>query len=56
MRFGRLSVVIADAALSTGCLVDIEEVSDPGPAFAEARAEAARVAVQRTEAVAVGAW
>jgi hypothetical protein len=44
MRFGRLPVVIAAAALSTGCLVDIEEVSDPGPAFTEARAEAARVA------------
>lgn len=44
MRYRRLSVVIAVATLGAGCLVDIEEVSDPGPAFAEARVEAARVA------------
>jgi hypothetical protein len=43
MRSGKLLAVMAAAALSAGCLVDIEEVSDPGPAFAEARAEAARV-------------
>ncbi len=43
MWFGRLLAVIAATALSAGCLVNIEEVSDPGPAFAEARAEAARV-------------
>jgi len=43
MWFGRLLAVLAATALSAGCLVDIEEVSDPGPAFAEARAEAARV-------------
>ena len=44
MRFGRLLAVIAAVGLGAGCLVDIEEVSDPGPAFAEARAEAARLA------------
>ena len=38
-RFG----VIAATVLSTGCLVETERVSDPGPAFAEARREAARV-------------
>ena len=43
MRFGSLLALIAAATLSTGCYVDIEEVSDPGPAFAKARAEAARV-------------
>jgi hypothetical protein len=43
MKFGWLLAVIATTALSVGCLVDIEQVSDPGPAFAEARAEAARV-------------
>jgi hypothetical protein len=37
--------VLAAAVLGTGCLanVEIEQVSDPGPAFAEARREAARV-------------
>jgi len=43
MRFGSLLAVIAAATLSAGCLVNVEEVSDPGPAFAKARAEAARV-------------
>jgi hypothetical protein len=43
MRFGRLLAVMAATALSAGCFVDIEEVSDPGPAFAKARAEAAHV-------------
>jgi hypothetical protein len=43
MKFGRLVAVMATTALSVGCLLDIEQVSDPGPAFAEARAEAARV-------------
>ena len=43
MRFGILLAVIAATTLSAGCLVDVEEVSDPGPAFAKARAEAARV-------------
>jgi hypothetical protein len=47
MRFGRLLAVMATTALSVGCLVDIEQVSDPGPAFAEARAEAARVEGRR---------
>ncbi|MGD8894850.1 MAG: hypothetical protein PVJ73_02340 [Acidobacteriota bacterium] len=42
MRFGSLLAVIA--AMTFGaCFVDIEDVSDPGPAFAKARAEAARV-------------
>jgi hypothetical protein len=44
MKFGRLLAVMAATTLSVGCLVDIEQVSDPGPAFEEARAEAARVA------------
>ena len=43
MWCGRLLVALAATALSAGCFVDIEEVSDPGPAFAKARAEAARV-------------
>jgi hypothetical protein len=43
MRFGSLLAVIAAGTLSAGCLVDIEEVSDPGPAFAKARAEASRL-------------
>jgi hypothetical protein len=43
MRLGRLLAVVAATTLSVGCLVDIEEVSDPGPAFTKARAEAARV-------------
>ena len=43
MWFGRLLVALVATVLSAGCFVDIEEVSDPGPAFAEARAEAARV-------------
>lgn len=34
--------VIAATVLSTGCLVETEKVSDPGPAFAAARREAAR--------------
>jgi hypothetical protein len=43
-RAGRLGV-LALAMLGAGCLanVEIEQVSDPGPAFAEARREAARV-------------
>jgi len=43
MRISRLLAVVAVPLLSTACLVDVEEVSDPGPAFAEARREAARV-------------
>lgn len=47
MRPGwRLAAIVATAtALSLGCFVgvEIEEVSDPGPAFAEARREAARL-------------
>lgn len=44
MRFGRRLTAVAATMLSAACLVDIEEnVPDPGPAFAEARAEASRV-------------
>ena len=34
--------VVAAALLATGCLVEVEKVADPGPAFAEARRQAAR--------------
>jgi hypothetical protein len=46
MRSSRLLAVTAAALMSAGCFVgvEIEDVIDPGPAFAEARAEAARVA------------
>ena len=43
MRFGWVPVAIAVTTVSAGCLVDVQEVSDAGPAFAKARAEAARV-------------
>jgi len=43
MRFSRLLAAVAVTVLSAACLVNVEEVSDPGPAFAEARREAARV-------------
>jgi hypothetical protein len=43
MRFGSLLAVIAATTVSAGCYVDVEKVSDPGPAFAKARAEAARI-------------
>jgi hypothetical protein len=43
MRRLRLLGVVAAAVLVAACLVDIEKVADPGPAFARARAEAARV-------------
>jgi hypothetical protein len=41
-----LLAVTAATLMSAGCFVgvEIEDVTDPGPAFAEARAEAARVA------------
>ena len=44
MRIGRLVAILAVTLLSAACLVEVEEVSDPGPAFARARSEAARVA------------
>lgn len=42
-RAAVLSVLVVAAAISTGCLVQIDHVSDPGSAFRAARAEAARV-------------
>ena len=41
----RRPLALAAAVLSAGCLVgvEVEKVSDPGPAFAEARRQAARV-------------
>lgn len=46
MRPNRLLAATATMFLSAACFVgvEVEEVSDPGPAFAEARREAARVA------------
>jgi hypothetical protein len=44
MRVSRLVGVGAITLLSAACLVDVQEVADPGPAFAEARRDAARVA------------
>jgi hypothetical protein len=43
MRISWLLVVVVGTLLSAACFVEVEEVSDPGPAFAEARREAARV-------------
>ncbi|HEY3119764.1 MAG TPA: hypothetical protein VGL15_04010 [Vicinamibacteria bacterium] len=37
-------VSLAAVALGTGCLVQIDHVADPGPAFRRARAEALRIA------------
>ena len=39
----RLTVLLATVLLGAGCLVEVEKTSDPGPAFAEARREAARL-------------
>jgi len=44
MRFTRPIAVLASVLLSAGCFVEVEDVSDPGPAFAEARRDAARIA------------
>ena len=44
MRFTRPIAVLASVLLSAGCFVEVEDVSDPGPAFAAARRDAARVA------------
>ena len=38
-----LEASIVAAALTGGCLVQIDHVADPGPAFRQARAEAARL-------------
>jgi hypothetical protein len=43
MRHGVQASLILAAVLGAGCLVDVRRVSDPGPAFREAREEAARV-------------
>jgi hypothetical protein len=42
-RAGALSALLV-AALTTGCFVEVHHVDDPGRAFDQARAEAARVA------------
>ena len=44
MRFTRLIAALAPVLLSAACFLEVEDVSDPGPAFAEARRDAARVA------------
>lgn len=43
MRLPGVLVAAVLAVLTAGCLVDIDKVADPGPAFARARAEAARL-------------
>jgi hypothetical protein len=43
MKLDKLLVLVGVALLSAGCLVQVEDVEDPGPAFAEARREAERV-------------
>jgi hypothetical protein len=43
MKTRMLLAVAVAALLATGCLVHVEKVADPGPAFAEARRQAARV-------------
>ncbi len=42
MRTTSLAGVLVAAVLAAGCLVEIEKVKDPRPAFASARAEVAR--------------
>jgi len=46
MRSGATPALALAVSMTVGCLagVEIEEVSDPAPAFAEARARASRVA------------
>jgi hypothetical protein len=44
MRRSGLLAGLATAALGAGCLVHIDHVSDPHPAFQRARAEALRIA------------
>jgi hypothetical protein len=43
MRAFRLAAILVAAVVGSGCLVNIEKTADPGPAFAKARTEAARV-------------
>jgi hypothetical protein len=43
MRRASLAGILAAAVLATGCLVEIDKVSDPQAAFVRARADAARV-------------
>jgi hypothetical protein len=43
MRRASLAGILAAAVLATGCLVEIDKVSDPQTAFARARADAARI-------------
>jgi hypothetical protein len=42
-RAAVLGALLVAASISTGCLVQIDHVSDPGSAFRAARAEAARL-------------
>jgi hypothetical protein len=43
MRRASLAGIVAAGVLATGCLVEIDNVSDPQAAFARARADAAQV-------------
>jgi predicted outer membrane lipoprotein len=43
MRLRGVLLAAAVGVLTAGCLVDIEKVADPGPAFARARARAERL-------------
>jgi len=43
MRRASVAGILAAAVFATGCLVEIDKVSDPQAAFARARADAARV-------------
>jgi hypothetical protein len=43
MRRARLGGLVVAAALATACLVEVGKVADPGPAFAQARQDAARL-------------
>ena len=47
MRLPGVLVAAVLAVLTAGCLVDIDKVADPGPAFARARAEASRLQGRR---------
>jgi len=47
MRLAGVVVAAVLAVLTAGCLVDIDKVADPAPAFAHARAEAARLQGRR---------
>jgi hypothetical protein len=47
---GRLAALGLGALLGTGCFVDVSHVSDPEPAFREARAEAESLAGRKEPA------